>query len=147
MSSISNDWLEPLSPEFKKEYYRKLYEKVKEEYATQVVFPPSDEIFSAFLLTPLKDVKVVIIGQDPYHNIGQAHGLCFSVKPEVAIPPSLVNIYKELHDDLVVRLIFCAIVLSLSLRHRLRFAVTELSFPVVRFLRDLRLLPTVHALT
>ena len=100
MSLISNDWLEPLSPEFKKEYYRKLYEKVKEEYATQVVFPPSDEIFSAFSLTPLNEVKVVIIGQDPYHNVGQAHGLCFSVKPEVAIPPSLVNIYKELHDDL-----------------------------------------------
>ncbi|MBR1691458.1 MAG: uracil-DNA glycosylase [Lachnospiraceae bacterium] len=100
MAAIANDWLEPLSPEFKKEYYRKLYQKVREEYATHVVFPPSDEIFSAFALTPLKDVKVVIIGQDPYHNVGQAHGLCFSVKPEVDIPPSLVNIYKELHDDL-----------------------------------------------
>lgn len=100
MSLISNDWLEPLSPEFKKEYYKKLYEKVKEEYSTQLIFPPSDEIFSAYALTPLKDVKVVIIGQDPYHNVGQAHGLCFSVKPQVDVPPSLVNIYKELHDDL-----------------------------------------------
>ena len=100
MSSISNDWLEPLSPEFKKEYYKKLYERVKDEYASHLVFPPSDEIFSAYALTPLKNVKVVIIGQDPYHNVGQAHGLCFSVKPEVDVPPSLVNIYKELYDDL-----------------------------------------------
>lgn len=100
MSLISNDWLEPLSPEFKKEYYKKLYERVKDEYASYLVFPPSDEIFSAYSLTPLKNVKVVIIGQDPYHNVGQAHGLCFSVKPEVDIPPSLVNIYKELYDDL-----------------------------------------------
>lgn len=100
MSAISNDWLEPLSPEFKKEYYKKLYSTIKEEYETKVIFPPSGEIFSAFELTPLKDVKVVIIGQDPYHNVGQAHGLCFSVKPEVEIPPSLVNIYKELHEDL-----------------------------------------------
>lgn len=100
MSAITNDWLEPLNPEFSKEYYKKLYQRVKEEYSSNLVFPPSDEIFSAFALTPLKDVKVVIIGQDPYHNVGQAHGLCFSVKPEVDIPPSLVNIYKELHDDL-----------------------------------------------
>ena len=65
-----------------------------------MIFPPSNEVFSAFELTPLADVKVVILGQDPYHNVGQAHGLCFSVKPDVEIPPSLVNIYKELHDDL-----------------------------------------------
>lgn len=100
MAAISNDWLEPLKPEFSKPYYKELYTKIKEEYAKHVVFPPSNEIFSAFELTPLKDVKVVIIGQDPYHNIGQAHGLCFSVKPDVAIPPSLVNIYKELESDL-----------------------------------------------
>jgi len=100
MAAISNDWLEPLKPEFSKQYYRDLYQKVVEEYKTHLVFPPSDDIFNAFALTPLHDVKVVIIGQDPYHNVGQAHGLCFSVRPEVDIPPSLVNIYKELHDDL-----------------------------------------------
>lgn len=100
MAAINNDWLEPLKPEFSKPYYKELYLKIKEEYATRQIFPPSGEIFSAFELTPLKDVKVVIIGQDPYHNVGQAHGLCFSVKPEVDIPPSLVNIYKELESDL-----------------------------------------------
>lgn len=100
MAAINNDWLEPLKPEFSKPYYKELYARVKEEYAQHLVFPPSNEIFSAFELTPLKDVKVVIIGQDPYHNVGQAHGLCFSVKPDVAIPPSLVNIYKELESDL-----------------------------------------------
>ena len=99
MAAISNDWLEPLKPEFSKDYYKELYQTVVEEYKTQVVFPPSDDIFNAFALTPLKEVKVVIIGQDPYHNVGQAHGLCFSVRPEVDIPPSLVNIYKELKDD------------------------------------------------
>lgn len=100
MAAISNDWLEPLKPEFGKPYYKKLYNKVLEEYRTRQVFPDADDIFNAFNLTPLKEVKVVIIGQDPYHNIGQAHGLCFSVKPDVEIPPSLVNIYKELHDDI-----------------------------------------------
>ena len=100
MAAISNDSLAPLTPEFAKPYYRELYKKVKEEYATHMMFPPSNEVFSAFELTPLADVKVVILGQDPYHNVGQAHGLCFSVKPDVEIPPSLVNIYKELHDDL-----------------------------------------------
>ena len=100
MAAISNDWLEALRGEFKKPYYRQLFETVKKEYATHLVFPPSDDIFNAFHLTPLKDVKVVILGQDPYHNVGQAHGLCFSVQKGVAIPPSLVNIYQELHDDL-----------------------------------------------
>lgn len=100
MAAISNDWLEPLKPEFSKEYYRNLYRRIIEEYKTHLVFPPSDDVFNAFALTPLHKVKVVIIGQDPYHNVGQAHGLCFSVRPDVDIPPSLVNIYKELHDDL-----------------------------------------------
>lgn len=100
MAAIANDWLEPLKPEFSKQYYKELYQKVIEEYKTHLVFPPSDDIFNAFALTPLREVKVVIIGQDPYHNVGQAHGLCFSVRPDVEIPPSLVNIYKELHDDL-----------------------------------------------
>lgn len=97
---IENDWLAPLTPEFRKPYYADLFRFVKEEYATRKVFPPADDIFNAFHLTPLHEVKVVILGQDPYHNDGQAHGLCFSVKPEVDIPPSLVNIYQELHDDL-----------------------------------------------
>lgn len=100
MSMIANDWLVELGAEFKKPYYKTLYEFVKQEYNTTQVFPPSEEIFTAFHLTPLSEVKVVIIGQDPYHNVGQAHGLCFSVKPDVEIPPSLVNIYQELHEDL-----------------------------------------------
>lgn len=99
MGAISNDWLEPLKPEFSKPYYRKLYQTVNEEYRTRQIFPPADDIFNAFSLTPLAKVKVVILGQDPYHGDGQAHGLCFSVKPEVEIPPSLENIYKELQDD------------------------------------------------
>ena len=100
MGAISNDWLEPLSAEFKKPYYARLYKTVKEEYNTRQIFPEAKDIFSAFELTPFRQVKVVILGQDPYHNVGQAHGLCFSVKPGVEIPPSLVNIYQELHDDL-----------------------------------------------
>lgn len=100
MSMIQNDWLEPLKPEFSKPYYAELFKFVKNEYATRQIFPPADDIFNAFHLTPLHEVKVVILGQDPYHNDGQAHGLCFSVKPDVDIPPSLVNIYQELHDDL-----------------------------------------------
>lgn len=100
MSAIDNDWLEPLSGEFKKPYYKELYQTVKREYETKQVFPEAEDIFNAFQFTPLSKVKVVILGQDPYHNNGQAHGLCFSVKPDVEIPPSLVNIYKELETDL-----------------------------------------------
>ncbi len=100
MAAIQNDWLEVLQEEFKKPYYKKLFQTVKAEYSTHQIFPPSDDIFNAFHLTPFHKVKVVILGQDPYHGDGQAHGLCFSVKPDVAIPPSLVNIYQELHDDL-----------------------------------------------
>ena len=100
MGAIQNDWLAPLTPEFKKPYYAELYKKIREEYSTRQIFPPSDEIFTAFELTPLSEVKVVIIGQDPYHGDGQAHGLCFSVKPNIETPPSLVNIYKELNSDL-----------------------------------------------
>lgn len=100
MSAINNDWAEALKEEYKKPYYRDLYRTVVKEYKTQKVFPPANDIFNAFHLTPLKDVKVVILGQDPYHGEGQAHGLCFSVQPGTDIPPSLVNIYKELHDDL-----------------------------------------------
>lgn len=100
MAAIENDWLEPLSEEFKKPYYKELYLKVKKEYETRIIFPPAEDLFSAFSATPLAKVKVVIIGQDPYHERGQAHGMCFSVKPGIETPPSLVNIYKELHDDL-----------------------------------------------
>lgn len=100
MGAINNDWLKPLEGEFKKPYYRTLYDKVKQAYSSSIVYPPSDEIFTAFEYTPLNKVKVVIIGQDPYHEPGQAHGLSFSVKPGIATPPSLVNIYKELSDDL-----------------------------------------------
>lgn len=99
MGAIQNDWLEPMKPEFSKPYYAKLYKTIREEYNTRQVFPPADDIFNAFQFTPLSEVKVVILGQDPYHGDGQAHGLCFSVKPEVEAPPSLVNIYKELQED------------------------------------------------
>ena len=98
---IQNDWLEAIGGEFGKPYYKELYEFVKNEYHTRVIYPPADDIFNALHLTPLKDVKVLILGQDPYHNEHQAHGLCFSVLPDQKdIPPSLQNIYKELHDDL-----------------------------------------------
>ena len=100
MAAITNDWLEPLTPEFSKDYYKKLYLQIKKEYESTVVYPPAQDVFNAFDFTPLSEVKVVIIGQDPYHEPGQAHGLCFSVQPGVQTPPSLVNIYKELQDDL-----------------------------------------------
>lgn len=100
MGAITNDWLDAIGDEFHKEYYKNLYKFVKDEYNHCVVYPNADNIFNAFHLTPLEKVKVVIIGQDPYHGENQAHGLCFSVQPSVAVPPSLVNIYKELHDDL-----------------------------------------------
>ncbi len=98
---ISNDWLPVVEEECKKPYYRELYKFVKDEYSTRIIYPPSDEIFTAFHLTPLKEVKVLILGQDPYHEPNQAHGLSFSVpESQRQIPPSLQNIYKELHDDL-----------------------------------------------
>lgn len=100
MSAISNDWLEAVGGEFKKPYYRELYNFIKDEYSTRIVYPKIDDIFNALHFTPLKDVKVVIIGQDPYHEEGQAHGLCFSVQKGIDIPPSLQNIYKELSDDI-----------------------------------------------
>ena len=100
MAGLTGDWEKALSGEFKKPYYTALYKRIKEEYSKGVVYPPADDIFNAFHLTPLNEVKVVILGQDPYHEPNQAHGLCFSVQKGVAIPPSLVNIYKELNDDL-----------------------------------------------
>lgn len=101
MSMIDNDWLTAIGGEFKKPYYASLYRFIRNEYSTRVIYPPADEIFNAFHFTPLSQVKAVILGQDPYHNVGQAHGLSFSVKPEVReLPPSLVNIFQELSDDL-----------------------------------------------
>lgn len=98
--AITGAWEKALEPEFRKPYYATLYKKVLNEYRTHEVYPPSTDIFNAFEFTPLEKVKVVILGQDPYHEPGQANGLCFSVHKGVRIPPSLVNIYKELHDDL-----------------------------------------------
>ena len=100
MAGITGDWLAALKPEFSKDYYKNLYEFVKAEYASRPIYPRSEDIFNALHLTPLGKVKVVILGQDPYHGDGQAHGLAFSVPPHVETPPSLQNIYKELQDDL-----------------------------------------------
>ncbi len=99
---IEAGWKEKLSGEFEKEYFRTLTEFVREEYRTRQVFPPGNKIFNAFDLCPFDSVRVVIIGQDPYHNYGQAHGLCFSVTDGTEFPPSLVNIFKELNRDLGV---------------------------------------------
>ena len=100
MSVLGAGWDAALASEFKKPYYKQLYTIIKSEYETRVVYPPSEEIFTAFSLTDLDDVKVLILGQDPYHEVGQAHGLSFSVKPGIQIPPSLQNIYKELKDEM-----------------------------------------------
>ncbi|MBO4873582.1 MAG: uracil-DNA glycosylase [Lachnospiraceae bacterium] len=104
MGMLTGEWLKALGPEFKKPYYRQLYEAVRQEYARGPVYPPAQDLLSAYELTPLEKVKVVILGQDPYHEPGQAHGLCFSVRPGVEPPPSLENIYQELHDDLGCRI-------------------------------------------
>ncbi|MCM2676035.1 uracil-DNA glycosylase [Alkalicoccobacillus plakortidis] len=100
MSILNNQWQEQLSPEFEKPYYLELREFLKEEYNTQSIYPPMQDLFNALHLTDFQDVKVVIIGQDPYHGPGQAHGLSFSVQSGVKCPPSLKNIYKELQSDL-----------------------------------------------
>ena len=99
MSMIDNDWLPAIKEEYSKPYYKELFTFVKDEYSKYVVYPPADDIFNAFHFTPLSKVKVLILGQDPYHNVHQAHGLSFSVLPGEEAPPSLKNIYKELHDD------------------------------------------------
>lgn len=89
-----------IEEEAKKDYYKKLHEFVINEYNTKTIFPPKEKIFYALQTTPYDKVKVVIIGQDPYHGVGEAHGMCFSVNPGIKIPPSLMNIYKELNRDL-----------------------------------------------
>lgn len=96
---IHNDWWPFLQSEWKQPYFVELSKFIHEAYETKTIFPPKDKVFSAFEVCDYKDVKVVILGQDPYHEVHQAHGMCFSVNPGIKIPPSLVNIYKELQDD------------------------------------------------
>lgn len=100
MVNIGNDWDKVLEGEFEKEYYKTLREFLIEEYKNRIIFPSKYDIFNALKFTAYGDVKAVILGQDPYHQPNQAHGLCFSVKKGVPKPPSLVNIFKELHSDL-----------------------------------------------
>lgn len=97
---IENSWKDILQDEFEKTYFKTLFNFIRNEYSTHKVFPPANLIFNAFDKCPLDEVKVIIIGQDPYHNLGQANGLCFSVNEGVRIPPSLLNIYKEIEENL-----------------------------------------------
>lgn len=99
MKFFNNGWDEVLEEEFQKQYFKDLMQKVEEEYNTRTIYPPRDKVFSSLKLCDFKDVKVVLLGQDPYHGYGQAHGLCFSVLPGVTPPPSLKNIYKEMQSD------------------------------------------------
>lgn len=101
---IENSWKEVLQTEFDKPYFEDLVNKVKTEYKTRTVFPKGSLIFNAFNLCPFDKVKVVILGQDPYHEKGQAHGLAFSVPEGIALPPSLQNIYKEIENDLNIKI-------------------------------------------
>ncbi len=100
MVNIGNEWDRLLADEFRKEYYLRLREFLKAEYSTRKIYPPMGDIFNALRCTSYSDVKAVILGQDPYHGAGQAHGMCFSVRKEVEPPPSLKNIFKELESDL-----------------------------------------------
>lgn len=100
MAILKNDWADHLEQEFSKDYYLKMRAFLAEEYRTRTIYPDMYDIFNALHHTPLARVKAVILGQDPYHGPGQAHGLCFSVKPGIKPPPSLQNIYKELNSDL-----------------------------------------------
>ena len=97
---IEPSWKERLASEWDKDYFVRLTEFVRQEYSTKQIFPPASKIFVAFDACPFEQVKVVILGQDPYHDVGQANGLCFSVAPGVPMPPSLVNIFKEIRDDI-----------------------------------------------
>ena len=100
---IEKEWNSKLQEEFSKEYFLNLAEFVREEYRTKTIYPPGGLIFNAFNLCPFQNVKAVIIGQDPYHGPGQAHGLCFSVKEDIDFPPSLINIFKEIESDLGIQ--------------------------------------------
>ena len=97
---IEESWKRELAEEWKKDYFVRLTQFVREEYATKQIFPPGRQIFAAFNSTPFHDVKVVILGQDPYHDVGQANGLCFSVNDGIQFPPSLRNIFKEIESDI-----------------------------------------------
>lgn len=97
---IESSWKNKLSSEWDKDYFVRLTDFVRQEYKTKQVFPPASKIFAAFDACPFDNVKVVILGQDPYHDVGQANGLCFSVNDGIQMPPSLVNIFKEIHDDI-----------------------------------------------
>jgi uracil-DNA glycosylase len=101
---ISNSWQQVLTEEFEKSYFQDLQNFLIEERQTQTIFPSETDIFSAFELTPYEDVRVLLLGQDPYHDDNQAHGLCFSVKPGIKPPPSLANIYKELQSDIELKI-------------------------------------------
>jgi uracil-DNA glycosylase len=109
---IPNDWYHVLEEEFKKDYWHKLESFIVDEMEKEVVFPPKNEIFLAFELTPFDKVKVLILGQDPYHDYNQAHGLCFSVCKGTKLPPSLKNIYKELYSDLDIPVSGCGSLVS-----------------------------------
>ena len=100
---IGNDWDIVLADEYNKEYFLKIKEKVRDEYKHKTIFPPANRVFYALRETPYKDTRVVILGQDPYHGVGEANGLCFSVNEGIKMPPSLKNIYKELYDDLGIK--------------------------------------------
>lgn len=100
MAYIGNDWDEVLGSEFEKEYYKRLMKFLEEERQDNTIYPPEEDVFNALKFSPYNNTKVVILGQDPYHEPGQAHGLCFSVNKRVKIPPSLVNIYKEMQNDM-----------------------------------------------
>lgn len=100
MVKLGNDWDEVLKGEFSQEYYQRLRYWLKKEYQQYTIYPPADDIFNALRYTPYHAVKAVILGQDPYHGPGQAHGLCFSVRPGVEVPPSLQNIFREIENDL-----------------------------------------------
>ena len=100
---IGNDWDNVLADEYNKEYFLKIKEKVRNEYREKIIFPPAKDVFKAFRMTPYKDTRVVILGQDPYHGVGEANGLCFSVNVGIKMHPSLNNVYKEFYDDLGIK--------------------------------------------
>lgn len=103
MVKLNNSWDTILADEFQKDYYLQLREFLKKEYSTHIIYPKMDNIFNALKKASYEDIKVVILGQDPYHEPGQAHGLCFSVEEGIILPPSLKNIYKELESDLGIK--------------------------------------------
>lgn len=106
MFELTESWRKVLQPEFEKEYYQNLLAFLEEEYQQQEIFPPKNQVYNAFNATAFENVKVVIIGQDPYHDNNQAHGLCFSVNEGIALPPSLINIFKEQKEDLGLEIPF-----------------------------------------